>query len=107
MTQHPVPFDDSGGSSPRLIAKAKRAKESNDLAVYRYDLGAAARALMDQADSWAAHDANRTALECELDLLDYGLARTGGSAAKAELVARTVSRLSNINDRRITRRFGG
>jgi hypothetical protein len=107
MSLHPVPFDEPGGSSPRQITKAKRAKESNDLEVYRYDLGAAARTLMDQADSWAAHDANRTALECELDLLDYGLARTGGSAAKAELVARSVNRLSNINDRRVTRRFGG
>ncbi len=100
-------FDDDDDPSTQLARKAKRARENNHLAVYRYGLGAAARAQMDQADSWAAHDANETALSGELDLLDYGLARTGGSAAKAELVARAVHRLSTTNDRRITRRFGG
>ncbi|MFZ1154802.1 MAG: hypothetical protein WAN93_07860 [Solirubrobacteraceae bacterium] len=52
-------------------------------------------------------DASRAGLEEELDLLDYGMARAGQSAAKVELVARHVERLSAINNRRISRRFGG
>jgi hypothetical protein len=107
MSLLPVPFDDGQGPTPRHVAKARRAKEASDLEVYRYSLGARARAQIDQYDSQAAGDASRTALEEEMDLLDYGLSRTGGSAAKAELVARHVSRLATINDRRITQRFGG
>jgi hypothetical protein len=102
-----APFDDDGEPSRRHLAKARNAKERNKLEVYRYGLGASARAQIDQYDSWAAHDVNRTALGSEIDLLDYGLGRTGGSAAKAELVAHAVNRLSRSNDRRITRRFGG
>jgi hypothetical protein len=103
----PAALDDPTGPPPRQAAKARRAKDANELEVYRYGLGASGRAQIDQYDSQAAGDASRTALEIETDLLDYGLSRVGGSAAKAELVARHVNRLSTINDRRITRRFGG
>jgi hypothetical protein len=109
MSWLPAPIDDdSGGSlSSRQLAVAQRAQASAELEVFRYGLGASARAQIDQLDSQAIADASRAALDEECDLFDYGLARAGQSAAKAVLVARHVERLATINDRRITRRFGG
>ena len=50
--------------------------------------------------------ASRAALEGEVHLLEYGLVRAGGSAAKAELVARHVERLAASNYGRMMRRWG-
>jgi hypothetical protein len=99
--------DDSGGLSSWQLAKARQAQASSELEVFRYGLGVRARSQIDQLDSQALGDASRAAFEEECDLLDYGLARAGQSAAKVELVARHVQRMATINDRRITRRFGG
>lgn len=100
-------LDDQMGSNARQIAKARRAQADAELEVFRYGLGAQMRADFDRHDSQSIADASKAALESELDLLDYGMARAGMSAAKVELVARHVERLATINDRRITRRFGG
>ncbi len=106
MSLFPVPIDDGSGLSGRQLAAAQKAQASSDLEVFRYGLGARARSQIDQLDSQSVGDATRAALEVEFDLLDYGLAQTGGSAAKAALVARHVERTATINDHRITRRFG-
>ncbi len=58
-------------------------------------------------DSQALADANRAAMSAEMDVLDYGLSRAGGSAAQVEITARAVQRMAIIIDRRILRRFGG
>ena len=108
MSLFPVPLDDdSGGFSARQLVRASRDQASSSLEVFRYGLGVRAAAQIDQLDSQAVADASRAAFEEECDLLDYGLARAGQSAAKAALVARHVERIATINDRRITRRFGG
>ena len=105
--QHPVPFDDgSGWLATRQLAKARRAQINAGLAVYRHALEAHVQSEIDRVDSQATADASRAALDEELDLLDYGLGRAGQSPIKLELVARHVDRLSAINNRRITRRFG-
>jgi len=104
----PAPFSsDPGGFSPRQLERARRDQVSTELAIHRHSLGAQAMAEMDRADTQAVTDATRTALEEEIELLDFGLNRAGTSVAKAELVARHVNRLSNINNQRLTRRFGG
>jgi hypothetical protein len=103
----PAPLDDDIGLNPRQVVKARRAQASTELELFRYGLAARARAEIDRLDSQALADASRASLDEEVDLLDYGLARAGGSAAKVELVARHVQRMATINDRRITRRFGG
>jgi hypothetical protein len=108
MSLFPVPLDDDpGGHSIRQLDRARRAQASSELDVFRYGLSVGAAAQVDQLDSQAVADASRAAFEEECDLLDYGLARAGRSAAKAALVARHVERMASINDRRITRRFGG
>jgi hypothetical protein len=107
MSLLPVPLDDSTDLTPRQLAKARRAQTRAGLHVFSYALEARTRAEVDRLDSQAVADASRTALDEEVDLLDYGLAQAGGSAAKVALVARHVERLAAINDRRITRRFGG
>lgn len=106
MSLFPVPFNDPPGPSSRNVAKAQRAQENTDLEVHRYSLGAGARSLMTQYDLQAVHDASRVGLDCELDLLKHGLSRIDGSAAGADLIARTINRLANIDERIITRRFG-
>jgi hypothetical protein len=90
----------------RQAAKANRDQASAELAVFRYGLQTRVQAERDRLDSEAVADASRTALELELDLLDFGLGRAGQSAAKAAIVARHVEKLVSINDRRLTRRFG-
>jgi hypothetical protein len=106
MSMHPARLDDETGLTPRQMAKAQRAATSTALEVFRYGLDARAQAECSQHDTLALADASRTALTEEMDLLDYGLARAGGSAAKAELVARAVQRMAAIDDRQLTRRFG-
>ena len=107
MSLLPAPLGDETGRTPRQLAKAKRQAASTALAVFQYGLEAQARAHIDQHDTQALADASRCALDEECALLDDGLARAGVSAAKVELVARHVQRMAFINDRRITRRFGG
>lgn len=107
MSFLPARQDEDTGLSTRQLVQARRAQASSELEVFRYGLGARARAEIDRVDSQAVADATRAALDEELDLIDYGMSRAGQSAAKAELVARHVQRLSEINDRRLNRRFGG
>lgn len=92
--------------APRQLVQASRAQSRAALTVFRHALDARVVAECDQIDSQAAGDALQTALDVEVDLLDYGLRRANGSPAKVELVARKVEMLSNINNRRISRRFG-
>ena len=106
MSLLPAPLNNDTGFTPRQVAKASRSQAKAELRLFSYALEARTRAEVDRLDSQAVADASRTALEEELDLLDYGLGRAGQSAAKAALVARHVERLSAINNRRITRRFG-
>jgi uncharacterized protein YicC (UPF0701 family) len=93
--------------SPYQVRAAVRSQRKAELQVFRHGLRARMRAERDRIDSQAAADAMRTALEEELDLLDYGLQQARGSLAKAELVARKVELLASLNNSRITRRFGG
>jgi hypothetical protein len=106
MSYLPVPSEPGGSLSPRQLARASRAQGKAELAVFQHGLAARVQSEMDRLDSQAIADASRAALDEELDLLDYGMSRAGQSAAKVELVARHVERLSAINNRRITRRWG-
>ncbi len=106
MPMLPAPLDDAAGLTPRQMAKARRAQTSTELAIFDHRLKARLRAEVDQLDGQALADASRASLEEELDLLDYGMARAGTSAARLDLVARHVERMATINNRRITRRFG-
>lgn len=109
MSLHPAPFvegEPDGHLTKRQAARASRDQGVAELAVFRYGLQTRVQAERDRLDSQAVADASRTALEEELDLLDYGLGRAGISGAKAAIVARHVEQLVSINNRRITRRFG-
>jgi uncharacterized protein YicC (UPF0701 family) len=90
----------------RDIGQAERAASKADLATFKYALKSREEAEQDRLDSQAMADALRASLDEEIDLLDYGLRRAGGSPVKAELVARKLDMLSATNNRRISRRFG-
>jgi hypothetical protein len=102
----PAPLDDETGLTARQLTRARRAQTSVELRLFDHALEARLLAEKDRIDSQVLADASRAALDEELDLLDYGLARAGRSAAAVELVARHVERVEMINDRRTTRRFG-
>jgi hypothetical protein len=103
----PALLNDDTGLTSRQVAKARSVQASTELRLFGYTLEAHTLAEMDRLDSQAAGDASRAALDEEIGLLEHGLARAGGSAAVTELAARRVELLAAINDRRITRRFGG
>jgi len=101
----PARLDDQSRRSSD-VTQAMNAQRQAELAIFRYGLEARYHAECDRIDSQALGDVLRTALDEEMDLLDWGLSRTGGSVAKAELVARKVSLQVDINNRRIAQRFG-
>lgn len=108
MSFLPEPVNDSTGwLTSRQVTRAQRDQAKAELTVFGHFLRTRTEAEVDRLDSQAVADASRAGLEVELELLDYGMARAGQSAAKVELVARHVERLSAINNRRISRRFGG
>ena len=57
-------------------------------------------------DAETVGSASRAALGVELDVLHWGIARSGSSAAGAKLVADRVEQLSRLNSKAIERRFG-
>ncbi len=107
MSLLPVNREVDDGLSARQLGAARRAQASTELELFHYGLQAHTRTEVDRLDTQAVADASRAALDEEVELLDYGLGKARGSAAKTALVARHVERLATINDRRITRRFGG
>lgn len=107
MSLLPVPHNDpASGLSSRKLARAQRAHEDTELAIYQHGLHALAASEFDRLDSQAVAEAVQAALEVELDLLDYGMARAGQSAARINLVAIKVEMLGRINNARLPRRFG-
>jgi hypothetical protein len=107
MSRYPVPFDDLPNLPSQPISKAARkSKESNELEVYRYGLGAAARSQMFQYDTEAAHDAADTAAKASLRLLKNGLREAGGSPTGAAIVGDWTAELQGANLKRFRRQFG-
>jgi ribulose-5-phosphate 4-epimerase/fuculose-1-phosphate aldolase len=88
------------------LAEAVKLQANAGREVFKYELGRRVLAEFDRADTHAVVDASQAAFDAEVDFIDHGLARAGESPAKAALLARHVERVANINDRRITRRFG-
>jgi hypothetical protein len=109
MTTTLVSMADDGDRfrlTPRQSARAARAQREADLFLFLHRLDAAVATEMDRQDTFALGDVLTTATDEELRFLDHGLALAGSSAAKVELVARKIEMFSNINNRRIARRFG-
>jgi hypothetical protein len=90
----------------RALVKAARATQRTELAIYEHGLDARRQVECDRIDSQAIADVTRTALDEEMDVLDWGLERAGRSPAKRELVSRMVAQQSRIDIARIGRRFG-
>jgi hypothetical protein len=104
MPNLPARFNDARPS--RVLTQAARATERTELAIYKKVLAARYQAACDEADSRALGDVAETALTEEMRVMDSCLARAGNSPAKRELVARMVALQSDIDIRRISRRFG-
>lgn len=100
-----IPWE--GNRPSRQLIQASRAQERTELEIFRHGLAARFQAECDRADTEALSDVLTTALDEEVGLLKYGMAKAAGSAAAAELVSRKVDEFSNLNSRRINRRFGG
>ena len=107
MSNLPIRGTAGNNASQRQLARAERALAATELAIFKHALTTRYQAETDRLDSQAVADALAGSLDVELDLLDHGLQRAGGSQARVEIVARKVELLNNINNRRIARRFGG
>ena len=106
MSLLPAPIDDETGLTARQMTRARRAQTSVGLRLFDHMLETRLLAESDRIDSEAVADASQAALDAEFDLLDRGLARAGGAAAKVEILAQHVEQVVTINKRRIARRFG-
>jgi hypothetical protein len=106
MSNLPARLTDDAPLS-RQVVRATRAQEKTELAVFEHHLTARYQAECDRIDSQAIADVTKSALENELDLLDWALERAGDSPAKRELVSRAVSLQQRIDNTRIARRYGG
>lgn len=91
----------------RQLARATKAQERTELAIYEHHLAARYQVEVDEIDSAAIGDVTKFALDEEMNTLDWGLEKAAGSQAKAELVSRMVAQQSRIDIARIARRFGG
>ena len=95
------------GESPRRdLARAVRIQSKTELAVFKQACRTRLEAETMRLETQALREVVKTAIEEELDLMDFGLSRAAGSPAKAEIVARKLTLFSNINSDRIVRRFG-
>ncbi|HEX7244414.1 MAG TPA: hypothetical protein VF245_02475 [Solirubrobacterales bacterium] len=106
MSNLPDRFAGRPGNS-RQLARAAQAREKTELAVYEHHLQARFLSEVERIDAEALADVVKTAINEELDTLDYGLGLAAGSTARAELVSRLVSLQSKLDGARIARRFGG
>jgi hypothetical protein len=105
MSNLPVLHSDSEFPD-RQLSRAVRLQRRTELNILRHSLRAREAAEVTRLDTQALSDVVKTALEEELNLMEWGLDRAGGSPARAELVARKLAMFSNINSDRILRRFG-
>ncbi|HET7590962.1 MAG TPA: hypothetical protein VFK14_12370 [Solirubrobacterales bacterium] len=104
MSRLPTRIPDGGRLDQ--LAQATLAQQQIELAIFNHHLQARYVAECERIDAEALSDVMRTSLEEELSVLTWGMEEAAGSAAKAELVSRKVALLSQINNRRIARRFG-
>lgn len=104
MTNLPVRLDD-GFHGSRAITKATRAREQTEIAVYRAQLEARYRAAVDEADARALADVVEVAGVEELRVLDRLLDAAEDQPARKAMVARLSALHSDLDLRRIARRF--
>lgn len=107
MSLLPDIISSRGLLGPREMAQAERAQGRAMVRVFRHALDTRVLAECDQLDTQAAGDALQFSMDAEINLLDHGLGRANGNQAKVEIVARKVEMFSDMNNRRISRRFGG
>jgi hypothetical protein len=107
MSNLPVVRLADGITPSRQLVRAANARQRTELAIYEHALAARYLAECDCIDSQAVADATKAALDEEIRNLDWGMERSAGSPAKAELVARMVAMQSRIDTARISRHFGG
>jgi riboflavin biosynthesis pyrimidine reductase len=96
--------------NPELTVRYSRQASSRErraaLEIHSRSLQTAVATEIDRMDSQAIADVITTATEEEVRFLKYGLALADGSAAATELIVRKANLMSNLNNRRIARRFG-
>jgi hypothetical protein len=83
----------------------RKAEVQVQLDVYLHGLQASRRSLCDQIDAIALSDAVTTSLEEELRLIDHGRRLAGGDPAKLAILASKAELLTNLDNRRLARRF--
>ena len=94
-----------GGRPSKQIARAVEVLRQSELAVLEHHAEVGFRVQCDEIDARALSDVVRCALEEEFRVLDTAMEAAAGNLAKTELVSRKLAIQSQINNRRIARRF--
>lgn len=101
-----VPQETSRPISPVQSMRLARDQRRAEVEIVRHGLRQWVQTQKDEIDTLATRRAITTAFEEEIDLYDYGMLLVDGSATKQQLLARKLELFSQLNNRRITRRFG-
>lgn len=101
-----VPQDTSRALNPMQSKRLARDQRRAEIEIVRHGLQQWVQTQKDEIDTLATRQAITTALEEEIDLFDYGMTLVNGSETKQQLLARKLELFSQLNNRRITRRFG-
>lgn len=95
-----------GVPNSRQVVRAARAQEQTELAILEHQLAAFYDKECAVIDSEAITEVTKNSLDNALGVLDYGLDKAGDRPAARELVARAVSRMEQLEDAAIMRRYG-
>jgi hypothetical protein len=95
------------GLTTRQARKLQREEATTALEVHGHRRDARKLAASAEALIEALADVNRTAMNEEMDLVDSGIVRAGGSQLKSASVARALQRQVTLGDRIVYRTFRG
>ncbi len=105
MSNLPARLPD-GVPNRRQVIRATRATERTEIAILEHQLAALYDRECAVIDSEAITEVTKNSLDNVLGVLDYGLERAGDRPAARELVARAISRMEQLEDAAIMRRYG-
>jgi hypothetical protein len=104
MSNLPARLPD-GVPNRRQVVRATRATERTELAILDHQLAALYDRECAIIDSESIKEVTVNSLDNVLGVLDYGLEKAGDRPAAREVVARAISRMEQLEDAAIMRRY--
>ena len=96
-------LEPEGDPEHRMTMELARAQDEASDIVLRHDILNWMRSELMESDLRALENDSRKCLDADLEMLDHGLAKAGGSAAASAMVAKAVEEFSRRNARLLRR----